>query len=86
MLPSIDGNARCAMVVPEIWSYGMCEDMEEEIREQLEANSDISDAVRGAVALASDLGQFDSYATSLMEFPSKNMPLQVLGLPLVPPW
>ena len=44
MLPSIDGNTRCAMEVPEMWSC----DMEEEIRVHLEANRDISDAVRDA--------------------------------------
>jgi len=51
MLSSIDGNTRFDMVLPEMsemWRGDMCEDMEEAIREQLEASKVISDAVRDA--------------------------------------
>jgi len=37
------------MVVPEMWSCDMREDMEEEIRVQLEANRDISDYRQSAM-------------------------------------
>ena len=73
MLSSIDGNTRCTMVVPEMWSCDMREDMEEEIRVQLEANRDISDAVRDACFRPwSDTFVIDvAYEISLEKCPSE---------------
>ena len=95
MLSSIDGNTRLAMVLPEMsemWRGDMCEDIEEAIREQLEASKVISDAVRdaGYQPWSDPFVRTTAYEIPLEKYPIVSFKImetvRVCGVPLTGVW